>query len=31
MHTDVDRALRRVVGGRQPEVQVEGTGRMEDA
>ena len=31
MHTDVDRAFRRVMGGRQPEVQVEETDRMEEA
>ena len=28
MHTDVDRAFRRVMGGRQPEVQVEETDRI---
>ncbi len=31
MHTDVDRAFRRVMGGRQPEVQVEETDGMQDA
>ena len=31
MHTDVDRTFRRVMGGRQPKVQVEETDRMEDA
>ena len=31
MHADADRAFRRVMGGRQPEVQVEETDRMEDA
>ena len=31
MHADVDRAFRRVMGGRQPEVQVEETDKMEDA
>ena len=28
MHADVDRAFRRVMGGRQPEVQVEETDRL---
>ena len=31
MHTDVNRPFRRVMEGRQPEVRVEETDRMEDA